>query len=167
MTAGERLKSIRIEKGMTQEELAALLGVSYQVISQYERDLRKPKYETAIKLADALGVSPRHLFLGPSDPDMEYERICDTLNAAGFRIEESTMADEFNVSDADGELEPERIKYSKLADIIPVILKDAEKIKAEYIRKRIELELFWPKGTWIEHTTLFSPTHRGDNNENE
>lgn len=167
MTVGERLKSIRIERGMTQEGLAALLGVSYQVISQYERDLRKPKYETAIKLADALGVSPRNLFLGPSEPDREYELICDTLNAAGFEIEQSTMVDEFNVSYADGESQPERIKYSKLADTVSAVLKDAERIKAEYIRKRLELELFWPKGAWVEDATIFSPTYRGDNHENE
>ena len=56
MTIGERIKKIREEKGMTQQQLADKIGFSYQNISQYERGLRTPKSSTARKIADALGV---------------------------------------------------------------------------------------------------------------
>ena len=43
---------------MTQAELAEKLDVPFQSISQWERDIRNPKYETIEKIAHALGVAP-------------------------------------------------------------------------------------------------------------
>ena len=54
---GDRIRETRINKGMTQQQVADSIGVTYQNISQYERGLRTPKNETLIKIADALGVS--------------------------------------------------------------------------------------------------------------
>lgn len=56
MTAGERLRNIRKEKGLTQKELGKLLGISPQMIAQYELGKRNPKYETLGKIAMALNV---------------------------------------------------------------------------------------------------------------
>ena len=44
-TFGERLKFLRDQKGVTQEDLAELLGVNKQTISGYERGVRKPDFE--------------------------------------------------------------------------------------------------------------------------
>ena len=62
MTTGERIKLTRELVGMTQAELADKLGVSYQSISQWERDVRKPKIETIYRLAEAMNISPSELF---------------------------------------------------------------------------------------------------------
>lgn len=56
MTTGQRIKAARLNAGMTQAELAKRLGVSYQNIGQFERDLRKPKFETLQRIATALNV---------------------------------------------------------------------------------------------------------------
>lgn len=60
---GYRLKAIREEKRMTQEELSAKSGVSRQTIVSLEND---ESYNTTtgtlIKLADALGVSIDQFF---------------------------------------------------------------------------------------------------------
>ncbi len=56
MTTGQRIKASRKEKGITQEELGNILGVSGSMIAQYETDKRNPKRETLVKIADALGV---------------------------------------------------------------------------------------------------------------
>lgn len=56
MTTGQKIKEARKNAGMTQEELANKLGISYVGISQWERDVRNPKKETLQKLADALGI---------------------------------------------------------------------------------------------------------------
>ena len=56
MSVGERIRSIRKERGLTQKELGDRLGLSYQSIAQWENDLRKPKLETTLKIANALGV---------------------------------------------------------------------------------------------------------------
>ena len=56
MTIGERIREIRKSRGLTQKELGERLGLSYQSIAQWENDLRKPKSETILKIASALGV---------------------------------------------------------------------------------------------------------------
>lgn len=57
MTTGEAIKAARVNAGMTQAMLAKKLHVTPQNISQYERNVKKPKYETLQKIADALGTT--------------------------------------------------------------------------------------------------------------
>ena len=56
MTTGERIKEARIKCGLTQKELGERLGLSYQAVAQWENNLRNPKQETLLKIADALGI---------------------------------------------------------------------------------------------------------------
>ncbi len=56
-TFGERLKTLRLAKGWSQQELGERIGVSRQAIDQFERGRNGPKWETVCALADALGVS--------------------------------------------------------------------------------------------------------------
>lgn len=63
---GKRLATLRQEKGMTQNELAKVLGLSLNSISLYERDLSQPNDETKIQIARLFGVSMDYL-MGMSD----------------------------------------------------------------------------------------------------
>lgn len=63
---GERLKSLRESKGFTQDELAEKVGVTKQAISQYERGVRRPDFDTLSALCDLFNVSSDFL-LGKSD----------------------------------------------------------------------------------------------------
>lgn len=54
---GDKLKSLRIKRGLTQEELAEILGTSKQVISRYENNLRSPKVDVVQDYAEKLNVS--------------------------------------------------------------------------------------------------------------
>ena len=56
MPTGERIKKIRLEKGITQKQLAELLNTSQQNLAQYESGKRNPKIETLQKIADALDM---------------------------------------------------------------------------------------------------------------
>lgn len=58
MNTGDLIKEVRLRAGLTQAELAERLGVTPQAISQYERGIKKPKYETIRRIADAVGCSP-------------------------------------------------------------------------------------------------------------
>ena len=58
---GKRLATLRQEKGMTQNELAKVLGLSLNSISLYERDLSQPNDETKIQIARLFGVSMDYL----------------------------------------------------------------------------------------------------------
>lgn len=64
MDFGQRLRQLRKEKGLTQKELANLLGVSASMVGQYETNLRKPKIETLRRFAYALGVCVNDLLPG-------------------------------------------------------------------------------------------------------
>lgn len=56
MSIGENISRIRKEKGLTQEDLAEKLNVTFQAVSSWERDEYKPELETFIKLTEVLEV---------------------------------------------------------------------------------------------------------------
>ncbi len=57
MTIGEKIRTIRKEKGLTQKELGDKLGkISQQQIGQWETGKANPKKETLQKIANALEV---------------------------------------------------------------------------------------------------------------
>lgn len=57
MTIGKKIQQARKAAGFSQKQLAEKLGVSASMIGQYENDLRKPKFETIIRIVDALDIS--------------------------------------------------------------------------------------------------------------
>ncbi len=60
---GETIKSLRIEKGLTQPQLAKLVGVSNGMISIWENNINEPKASYLKALAVALDV-PIAVLLG-------------------------------------------------------------------------------------------------------
>ena len=61
LTIGEKIKKYRLEKGWTQEKLAKEAEISTISIQQYEGNRRNAKFETIIKIAEALEVPPVEL----------------------------------------------------------------------------------------------------------
>lgn len=57
MTFGEKLKKLRIEKQLSQEDLANQLGVSRQAISKWEQDIALPDTNNLILIAKIFKVS--------------------------------------------------------------------------------------------------------------
>lgn len=80
---GERIKQVRKEAGMTQQQLAQRLGIPYQSIGQWERGIRKPKIETLQAIADAIGVSLDYLLGNVTDPFfvLDTEKIKADINS--------------------------------------------------------------------------------------
>ena len=52
-----RIKTLRKRRGITQQQLAAALGISQCAISAYERNTRKPQILLIKKIADYFGVT--------------------------------------------------------------------------------------------------------------
>lgn len=50
----EKLKEMRVKKGLTQRQLGDLIGVSYRTIYQYEAGRREPSLKVLRALANAL-----------------------------------------------------------------------------------------------------------------
>lgn len=58
----ERFRSLRLEKGMTQEELAEALHITKQAVSHYERGTREPKNQEMYEaIADFFNVDMNYL----------------------------------------------------------------------------------------------------------
>jgi transcriptional regulator with XRE-family HTH domain len=64
---GKRLRKFRRNKDVTQEQLAELIGVSADFISQIERGLRSPSFENLQKLSEVLEVPLSEFFQFPED----------------------------------------------------------------------------------------------------
>ena len=60
-TMGKRISDLRKGKGMTQDQLAQIMGVSAQAVSKWENDLSCPDISILPQLADALGVTTDEL----------------------------------------------------------------------------------------------------------
>ena len=58
---GKRVAAARQRRGLTQEQLANLIGVSQRMIDYYERRATNVKTEVVIKLAHALKISSDEL----------------------------------------------------------------------------------------------------------
>lgn len=61
MEFGLKLKELRLNAGLTQQQLAAQLGVTKSVISYYELQERYPSPEILIKIASIFHVSTDYL----------------------------------------------------------------------------------------------------------
>ena len=62
MEIGKKLKQLRMEKGLTQEELAGRSELSKGFISQLERDLTSPSIATLMDILQCLGTTINEFF---------------------------------------------------------------------------------------------------------
>ncbi|MBF6654846.1 XRE family transcriptional regulator [Flavobacterium columnare NBRC 100251 = ATCC 23463] len=67
MSFGDNLKKARIERNISQGDLAKLIEVHATHISRYERNLTAPTIEVAKRIADALNVTTDYLIYGSSE----------------------------------------------------------------------------------------------------
>lgn len=67
-----KIREFRIQNGLTQMDLAVIIGVSKQSISAYETGEREPMVNTLAKIAIALGTTPDEL--------IEFKKIHDELS---------------------------------------------------------------------------------------
>ena len=61
MNIGEIIKNLRLEKGLTQTELASLLFTSQDTISLWERGKSLPDIKSVVKMASIFNVSTDYI----------------------------------------------------------------------------------------------------------
>ena len=76
---GENLKTLRKNKGITQEELAARLNVVRQTISKWEKGQSVPDAEMLAKLAEIFEVPVSQLLGSRIEPDAQPDALAEQL----------------------------------------------------------------------------------------
>ena len=74
MEIGEKIKELRIERGLTQEELADRAELSKGFISQVERDLTSPSIATLEDIVISLGTDLTSFFSEKERPQVVFNR---------------------------------------------------------------------------------------------
>ena len=77
---GVRIKLLRMNKGMTQQELADELGVKRSTIGMYEQGQREPDMETIDAIADVFNVPSGYVAFGGEGRYLD-QRDSDRLEA--------------------------------------------------------------------------------------
>ena len=80
MSIGENIKKIRVDAGLTQKELGERLGITSQSIAQWETGRREPKYQSMVKIADALNVPVSSLYGISEDNQYKQDAIKQALD---------------------------------------------------------------------------------------
>lgn len=90
---GLMIKQLRLERGLTQKELARKASVHWTSISGYERGRERPNYKTLTRLAGALDVQLVDLIpsegkrLPPPIPTFAGDRLSSLSGAGGAEAE--------------------------------------------------------------------------------
>lgn len=89
---GRRIRAAREAKGLTQEDLAALVDISPTHVSVIERGTKIPRLDTFVAIANVLGVSADSLLFDVVDHAVE--SVAAELSAA---IETLSQADKVRI----------------------------------------------------------------------
>ena len=74
-TIGQRIARLRVQRGLTQQALAARLAISRVAVSHIEMDLSVPSERTIALLAGVFKLSPHELVEGATYPPAKAERL--------------------------------------------------------------------------------------------
>lgn len=70
-TLGKKIKNLRLEHNMTQEDLAFILGVSKATISNYEKNKVKPKPRNLVAMSNLFGIKISQMFVEDIKMDLD------------------------------------------------------------------------------------------------
>jgi len=93
---GSRIRAARVVAGMSQSELGAALGVTFQQVQKYEKGFNRVPGERLVKIADTLSVSVTSL-MGMEDnrpgwTDMHVATFLGTYGKQGTALIERLAA---------------------------------------------------------------------------
>lgn len=106
MNIGEKIKSARLAKGYTQEELGKLIGVQKSAVAKYEKGrIVNIKRSVLAKIAQVLEIPPVELVSDIEEKPVETaNKLADWYLGLEFKEDESveflTMIDEYKQLDA-------------------------------------------------------------------
>ena len=134
MSIGTKIKSLRNSKGMSQNELADVMGVSRQAITKWETDNGTPEIENLIALSDIFGINV---------DSMVRDDMCQYCSFIQYDIDsdkdfeiEIVPSDRIFIEGSDSE----KIRIEMMSDTIPTLDSDL-KIAIEDRKHRMSLRM--------------------------
>lgn len=128
MKLGSRIKMLRTQKGLTQEQFSEMFQVSKSNVSKYENGSIEPNYDLLVKIANYFGVSTDYLLGNSSDPELTAKDEKDIAK----RIEEITQdLENTEVLMLHGEIMDDETK-----DLIKSAMETAVKISKKVAKKK-------------------------------
>lgn len=73
----ERIRALRLAKGISQVDLAAMLNVSKQSVSNWENDNIQPSIDMLMYIADIFNVSTDYLLGRELDRQLDTDKLTD------------------------------------------------------------------------------------------
>lgn len=110
MNIGERLLKLRKQKGLSQEEIANIIGVSRQTISKWETGESNPDFDKIVPLCDLYNISTDELIRGESKSNFENDNKKTETN------------DRFDVKDEEVKKEEQVICYQPIKKFEPLVV---------------------------------------------
>ena len=83
MDIGHRMKELRIQYGLTQQELADRAELTKGFISQLERNQNSPSIGTLLDIIQCLGTTPAEFFTDEEPEQIVFKQVRLTLHAGG------------------------------------------------------------------------------------
>ena len=128
MSIGERILTLRQEKGISQQDLAQALGISRQAISKWENDQTSPDTINLIRLCDILDTEVEYLATGKK-PVYTYPVVVDKVKTVEKIVEVEKIVKV-----------PETITVERIVKVpetieVPIVM---YKYRTRYIRNPLE-----------------------------
>lgn len=144
MKYGDRLKQLRNEKKLSQQELADKLGINRSTYARYETSATQPDYETLQKLADFFDVSIDYLLGRTDNPTTSNNHRLELTEKDEMDVAKrlQKFKEEIEKSDGlafSGEPLSEEAKES-LIESMEYIFRQTQKINKKYIPKKFRDE---------------------------
>jgi transcriptional regulator with XRE-family HTH domain len=90
---GDAIKRMRIERGLSRQQLAAKIGVTHQQLMKYEKGTNRISAGRLQNIADAFAVTPQFFFDKVTDnfisQSTEHNRLCIEVSRNFMRIKSS------------------------------------------------------------------------------
>ena len=141
MGFGEKLKSIRKQAGMSQEQLAEKLGVSRQAVTKWETDAGIPDIENLMAVSALFGISIDELLSNEKGTKKPAEYLYESVTE--YDIDEPKRYDmkfggakQFILTGYEGE----KIRVRLVSNTMPALQNDF-KVRIDDIKKRIDVDV--------------------------
>ena len=141
MIFAEKLKTIRKQAGMSQEQLAEKLGVSRQAVTKWETDAGVPDIENIMAVSALFGISIDELLSNEKGLKKQAEYLYESITE--YDIDEPKRYDmkfggakQFLLSGYKGE----KIRVRLASNTMPALQNDF-KVKIDDIKRRIDVDI--------------------------